>query len=166
MNAAEFALQEMIRGLERQSNVLVELRQRASIVLSASGIVASLLGAAALRGDYEPVLALLALASTAAGMAACVAVLWTVRDKGRMPEDPDEPPPGAREWKVTVGSGRLLRLVREGSDPGELLPELRLARRVNYRTLERRSKRFVVACCLLVVQVVLWAATFLERTWP
>jgi hypothetical protein len=61
---------------------MLQPRQRASIVLSATGIVASLLGAVALRGSYSHPIALIALAVTAAGMVACIGVLWRVRDEG------------------------------------------------------------------------------------
>jgi hypothetical protein len=164
--ARDFAVQQMLHGLDRQASVLSELRQRASIVLSATGIIASLLGAAALKGDYSKILAIGALLSTAAGMVACIAVLWRVSDEGKLPADPDaERASGTRGWKVTVSWKELEDLVASANDPSVLLEDLALARRVNYRTLKRRSKLFVLASSLLVVQFTAWSVTFLEGTW-
>jgi len=73
--AARLRYEHTLRSLERQSAVLTELRTRASIVLSATGIVASLVGPRALTSRTPLVLAVTALVLLARGLAACVAVL-------------------------------------------------------------------------------------------
>jgi hypothetical protein len=158
----------MLRGLDRQAQVLSELRQRSSIVLSASGIVASLLGGQALRGDYNHVLAVGALVLTALGIVACIWVLWKVRDEGKMPTEErkgGELTGGKRNWKVTIPGDRLNLLAAGSISQLDVLDELRVARRVNFRTLKQRSRVFVAACVLLLLQLILWSVTFLERTW-
>jgi len=165
---SDFALEQMLRGLDRQGQVLSELRQRSSIVLSASGIVASLLGGQALRGDYNHVLAVGALVLTAVGIVACIWVLWKVRDEGDMPAEEStggELTGGRRNWKVTIPGYRIKQLDAGSISKSDVLDELRIARRVNFRTLKTRSRVFVAACVLLLLQLILWSVTFLERTW-
>lgn len=163
----DFVIDQMLRGLDRNASVLSELRQRASVVLSASGLIASLFGAEALKGDYSRVLALAAVASTAAGMILCIAVLWRVSDQGRLPtESPDGTlVGGSRDWLVTISSARLRRIARGEVGLDDLVDHLAIARRTNFRTLRRRSRQYIAACCFLLVQLTLWAAVFFERTW-
>jgi hypothetical protein len=163
----EFALNQMLRGLERQGTVLSELRERASMVLSATGIIASLLGAAALDGAYSHVLAVLAMTSTALGILCCIPVLWRVRDRGRLPEPRADGSLGreGRQWQTTISGRQLQKVARGDVDPVELIDRLALARRVNWRTLRQRTRWFAAACFLLLVQLALWAAVFFERTW-
>ena len=165
---SDFALEQMLRGLDRQAQVLSELRQRSSIVLSASGIVASLLGGQALKGDYNHVLAIGALVLTTLGIVACIWVLWKVRDEGAMPEEKGRQRTltgGRRNWKVTIPGYRITQLNAGSISESDVLDELRIARRVNFRTLKKRSRVFVAACVLLLLQLILWSVTFLERTW-
>jgi hypothetical protein len=163
----EFAFEQMFRGLDRNIAVLSDLRQRTSVVLSATGIVASLLGPQALTGHYSHALALLALGSTAAGMLACIAVFWQIRDVGRLPTESEDGEliGGTREWLVTITARRLRQIARGEDDPLALLDRLAVARRVNWRTLRRRTRYFVLACCLLLAQLAMWAALYFERTW-
>jgi hypothetical protein len=75
MSSAEtdaFVWEQTLRGLDRQATVLSELRQRASIVLSATGITTSLLGAAALQDGGLDVWVVAALAITTIGILLCV----------------------------------------------------------------------------------------------
>jgi hypothetical protein len=115
MSSAEtdaFVWEQTLRGLDRQATVLSELRQRASIVLSATGITTSLLGATALQDGGLDVWVVAALAVTTIGILLCVWVLKPVRDTGE-----------GREWRVTVGGEELRGLLQ-----GELqLPDVRHA---------------------------------------
>jgi hypothetical protein len=156
----------MLRGLDRQATVLSELRQRASIVLSASGIVASLFGTRALEGEFSHTLAALAVASTAAGFLACIAVLWRVRDSGALPTEDahGKLSRGGRNWQVTISGPRLRRIASGNENMGDLIDVLALSRRVNFRTLKRRSAWFLVACGLLLLELLLWAAVLFDKT--
>jgi hypothetical protein len=160
----DFALVHMLRGLDRQANVLSDLRQRASVVLSATGIIASLVGTQALQGSYSETLAVLALASTAAGIAVCTAVLWRVHDEGSLPKEDAKGRlvGGSRNWYVTISGARLKRIARGERDvsAGELDV---LAIVVNHRTLKKRNRLFAAACVLLLLQLLAWAAVLLER---
>lgn len=105
---------ESIRLVTRQAAVLGELRTRASIVLTATSIVASLLGADALKRTDTFPLALLPAGALVAGLLCCLAVIRPVHDKPRdlgprltgvarfrallWHKDTDP-----REWQVTVG---------------------------------------------------------------
>jgi hypothetical protein len=163
--AAEFALEQMLLGLQRQANVLSELRQRAGLILSATGIVASLFGAQALKENYSRPLAVLAIISTALGIVACMSVLTRVTDKRHLPTDPEDRT--GRRWKVTLSWRELQEIaVRGGAlDATSLVKDLTMARRVNYQTIKKRSFYFLCACWLLLLQLLLWASVFLERTW-
>jgi hypothetical protein len=171
-DAQDFALAHMLRGLDRQANVLSDLRQRASVVLSATGIVASLVGAQALQGSYSEALVVLALASTAAGIAVCTAVLWRVQDEGPLPREDDvgNLVGGSRNWYVTISGARLKKIARGERDVSNseldvlaIIDRLALARRVNHRTLKKRNRLFGAACFLLLLQLLAWAAVLLER---
>lgn len=61
--------EQTIRGLDRQAVVLAELRARASILLSAAGIIAALLGADALKGQAPRWAAVPAIVVMAVGLA-------------------------------------------------------------------------------------------------
>jgi len=73
---------------------------------------------------------------------------------------------GNREWQVTLGWRELRDIATSGPlNATELVDRLAMARRVNHRTLKKRSRLFVGACSLLLLQLLLWAWVFFERTW-
>jgi hypothetical protein len=148
-----FAYEHTLRALDRYATVLSELRTRTSIVLTATGIVVSTLGASALE-DAHPLLPLVCgLVALTAGLAACIAVLWAIGDHG-----PN------RHWKVTISNERVRELATR-EDESDLLrsvvDELTEARRLSYTTLNRRTTYFQMACWLLGVQILAWAAVIL-----
>lgn len=150
MSSAEtdaFVWEQTLRGLDRQATVLSELRQRASIVLSATGITTSLLGAAALQDGGLDIWAVAALVITAIGILLCVWVLNPVRDTGE-----------EREWRVTVSDDELRRLLQGELQLPDVLDTLITARTSNFTTIAARSRFFVASCALLPVQIVCWAA--------
>lgn len=142
-----FVLQPTLRGLDRQAEVLSELRQRASVVLSATGISTSLLGAAALQEGGLDLWVLAALAATTIGILRCVWVLKPVRDTGE-----------GREWRVTVDGDELRKLLHGDLQMSDLVDTLITARSSNFATIAARSRVFVASCALLPVQIVCWAA--------
>jgi hypothetical protein len=150
MSSAEtdaFVWEQTLRGLDRQATVLSELRQRASIVLSATGITTSLLGATALQDGGLDVWVVAALAVTTIGILLCVWVLKPVRDTG-----------DGREWRVTVGGEELRGLLQGELQLPDVLDTLITARTSNFATIAARSRLFVASCALLPVQIVCWAA--------
>jgi len=167
------AFEQTMRGLERQGDVLDQLRARAGIVLSATGIIASLLGSQALQGRYSVILALIALGSTAAGICLCVSVLWPVHDEDDLPKDgerlprwnrwPRPEPNRRREWQLTIPRRSVRDLRGNATITDALLDELDLARYANYVTIERRSKAFGWACLILGIQLVLWVTVLLNE---
>jgi hypothetical protein len=148
--------------LHRQSAVLSELRSRASIVLSATGIIASLLGADGLKHPHPAVPLYAALAFLGVGILLCIAVLSPVHDHGVT---------GAgRRWQVTPTASEVAALaeIERGSsdDPGQPVPAALLttfvrARFVNFDTIARRTNYFNLACVLLLCQLAAWAVVFL-----
>jgi hypothetical protein len=145
--------------LQRQSAVLGELRTRASIVLSATGIIASLLGAEGFKHPHPAVPLYAALACLGAGIVMCIAVLWPVSDSGTTGK--------GRQWQVTPTAGEtalLAPLVSVGSEQpvsADLLRTFVTARFVNYDTIARRTDYFNIACLLLLGQLAGWSLVFL-----
>jgi len=94
LTAARLRYDHTLRALQRQSTVLSELRSRASIILSAMGITASLFGSDALTSNAPGWLKAIALVLLALGLAACMLVaLAGARsrpDAGR-PEESGQP---------------------------------------------------------------------------
>lgn len=168
--AARLRYEHTLRSLERQSAVLTELRTRASIILSATGVVASLVGPRALTPRTPLVLAIAALALLAGGLTACVAVLLPARDRGKL-ADPDQPKwrwqKGRRRWKLGLTANELTRvttLPTEAEILDGIVDVLTPPRRVNYRTLEFRSRMFNGACILLAAQLVIWTSILLHNS--
>lgn len=164
---ARLRYEQTFRALDRHSTILNELRNRASIVLSATGIVASLVAPQALTDPYPAAWAVLALVASAGGLLSCIAVLWPVADKGRLEAGDDRWVPWRRRpraWKVTLGSEELKRLPW---DEGEravfdaIVGALEPARRVNHRTIENRTRMFNAACLLLPFQIAFWVLVIL-----
>ncbi len=161
-----------MRRVDRQAAVLGELRTRASIVLTATGIVASLLGGEVLNREHPFPWAFLPLVALAAGLLSCIAVLLPVRDQDplrlgesslrassrlralmwRRETDP-------REWQVTLGAKRLQELATIG-DPnvvrGRIVEDLEGCAQENYATIRYRSRFLNAASLLLPAQIFLW----------
>jgi hypothetical protein len=171
--------EQTMRRAERQAVVLGELRTRASIILTATGIVASLLGAEVLKRERpfpEAWVLVGALVPLAAGVACCLAVLRPVRDKppaeGVVPRTPTglgrfrallwRQDTDTREWQVTLPHERLTHLA--GSAPGQdvdglrraIVEELELPLKGNYATIEFRSHFLDWATVFLLLQIGLW----------
>jgi hypothetical protein len=167
--AARLRYEHTLLSLERQATVLSELRIRTSFVLSATGIVASLLGPSALVRETPKSLVALALILVGTGLLCCIGVLWPVHDRGRL-ADPDLPrwrwQRGTRRWKLhpTI---RELEKASVGEGEPEVLDRISKllghARRVNYRTLELRSWLFNAACILFTAQLAAWASILLHN---
>jgi hypothetical protein len=167
------AFEQTMKALDRQADVLDQLRSRAGIVLSGTGIIASLLGSQALRGPYSLGLAIVALGVTTVGILLCVIVLWPVHDEDALPgltealplwnRWPRRKANRKREWQVTIPRGGVRALRGGAAISPEMLDELERARRTNYLTIERRSKVLTLACVVLGAQLVLWASVLLEQ---
>jgi hypothetical protein len=149
---ARFMFDQTQRALERQATILAEFRQRTSMILSATGIVASLLGATALRDGHPRGLMYAALAATALGIGLCLAALRSVNDT---PGDPK------REWKVTLSAEELEHLRSGGSDLRDLAKKLEPCRTMNARTINRRGRLFWWASAALPLQLGLWSLVVL-----
>jgi hypothetical protein len=168
---ARIRYEHTLRALERQANVLSELRSRASIILSATGITASLFGVTVLESHTPEWRKWLALSLVALGLLACIGVLLPVHDRGPMPADPRNPGrrvgrSRARRWKVTPSISELKEATAHGSEPAILdaiVVCLAPARRLNYRTLEKRSRALLAAAGLLLLQVCVWSWALLAR---
>ena len=148
-------LQLTMDVLRRHGSVLGELRTRASIVLTATGLVASLLGSEGLKHPHPAVPLYLALACLGAGILACIAVLWPVSDEGTIG--------GNRQWQVTPTPKQAVAIAELGPDgpvPEQVLQTLATARLVNYETISRRTTYFNAACVLLLGQLTAWVLVF------
>ena len=164
---ARLRYEHTLRALNRHTVVLSELRSRASIVLSATGLIASFVASQALQHPHPTGLVVVALVSAAAALVCCIAVIWPVHDKGKL--DPEIKRPllrrgRRRTWKVTLGRKEMERLpwdVGEAAVLEAMVAALDPARRVNYRTLEVRSRAFTWACVLLPMQILFWVLVIL-----
>jgi hypothetical protein len=149
------AYEHTVRALDRYAAVLAELRTRASIVLTATGIVGSTLGATALDHPHPLGPLIAGLAGLIGGIVACISVLWAIGDKaGR-----------GRQWQVTLSGETVKGLADSGEDEEGVvrivLDELTEARRLSYRTLATRNRRFQWAAWLLLGQILGWIAVLL-----
>lgn len=164
VDGARLRYEHALRALDRQANVLSDLRSRASIILSASGITASVFGAQAFQSG-EVWLTGVALVVVFVGLVFCIAVLWPVSDKGPL-LDPDEQAhvKGRRRWKATLTFADVRGATERGSEPvmlDALVALLEPAWKVNYETIATRSALLNWAAALLVVQVLAWSAALL-----
>ena len=141
------AYAESVRAIEQQSRMVDELRSRTGVLLTGASIVASFLGAEALRGGSNlTTLAALALIAFAAVLAASVAILWP------------------REWRWSLGAKVLLEDWADEparrDDVGGMLAfvatTLEKNWRANDRKLDEQLRLFQVAAIALGVEVVLW----------
>jgi hypothetical protein len=144
----KFIFEQTQRVLDRQATVLAELRQRTSIILTATGIIASLLGAAALKDGHPRGVLYAGLLATAVGIGCCLRALRTVNDRS---DDPN------REWKITVSAKELGQLKAGEKTLAGLTAELAPWRTTNYNTIDCRAKLVWRASAALPVQILLWA---------
>jgi hypothetical protein len=161
-----FQYEETMRVLNRQAAVLSELRDRANILLAANAIAAALFGSSVLGKGHPLALKILALTAFALGIGTCIAIIWSVRDAGDL-VDPSQwatrsrwpSPKRPRRWRVTFELQDVIAFV-ESADAAraERVAEVfELARKVNYRTIARRSKFLEAAGVLLAAQIGLWS---------
>jgi hypothetical protein len=151
-SVGRFVFEQTQRALDRQAVVLAEFRQRTSMILSATGIVASLLGATALKDGHPRELVYGALAATAIGIGLCLAGLRSVNDTK------DD---AGREWKVTLSAEELNSHLDGKCDVRDLVRILEPWRKKNYATIKDRSRLFWWASAALPVQLGLWASVVL-----
>ena len=173
-DAQSFKYDETMRVLNRQATVLSELRNRANILLAANAVVATLFGTSALGPSHPLALKILALAAFALGIGLCVAVLWTVSDKpadiskgwrlvmigaNHTRLEPQAPRCDRRQWQVTFDLNDVVDFVESAGTVrvGAVRNKFEIARKVNYRTIARRTRFFEWACVLLAVQIVFWS---------
>lgn len=161
---ARLRYQHALRTLERQASVLSDLRSRASIVLSATGITASLFGTRAFDSTTPGWINGLALAFVTVGLVSCIAVLWPVRDRGSLPGGEVGAGERPRRWKVTLTFEEVLAATDHGSEPemlDALVALMRPASTANYDAIAARSRLLNAAAVLLVLQVGAWSASLL-----
>lgn len=172
--------EETMRVLNRQATVLAELRNRANILLAANAIVAALFGTSALGKHHLLALKILALAVFALGIGACVAIIWSVPDKGTL-VDPDRWPKrlrwprkeaeetekakevDIRRWQVTFDLGDVVDYITS-TDVGrvtKISEKFELARKTNWETIDRRTDFLQIASVLLAVQIIIWSCLVL-----
>ena len=136
-----------VRALERQERVVAELRARTSALLTASALVASLLGTRALSRHDHGFVALAGTASAIASIGLSVYVL--------LPR---------REVEFTI-SGRVLFEHFTGSEASlndvyrALVYWNANAWDANQEVIDRLTAWFVRACGLLVIAIVFWSVS-------
>jgi hypothetical protein len=156
-----------LRALDRHTVILNELRNRSSIILSATGVVASLFARQTLTDPHPAVWAAAALLASGGGLVCCIAVLLPVADKGRIRPHQARWVPWRRRpraWKVILGRSELERLPWRSGETAVLtsmIEVLEPARLVNYRTLGRRTLFFNAACVFLPLQILFWVLVIL-----
>ena len=170
LRALELLHDHAVRSVDRQASVLGELRTRASVILSASGIVASVLGGHALRETYNRTLVALATLALAVGLGLCIGVLRSVRDTARNVKGGGEghlPAAGDRPWRVTVGPRALRELMNGEGSREDILRSITHAligaSQENFKTIRRRTRLFDVACLCLFFQLSLWGLAFVYK---
>jgi len=163
------------RGLDRQAVVLAELRTRASILLSATGIVTALLGSAALKGQAPLWISVIAILVTAGGLACCVAVLMPVHDKDPLSGCPSPDScsrwrrlrahvrprrQDPRQWRITLDQDQIVGLAADVTRVSDLqraiVAELGPARVTNYETIKMLTALLSIGGGLLIAQIAVW----------
>lgn len=159
-----------MRVLGRQSEVLDGLRNRAYILLTANSIVAALFASSFenSQAQHHLVLAILALVAFAVAVTCCIGTLWSVRDAGILvdPASRSDHPrwpwrDRPRRWRVTFDLQTVADFHEKLADWGAYdatVNEFKLARDINWETINRRTKFLQAACALLPIQIALWAA--------
>ena len=162
------AYEEMKRVLNRQATVLSELRNRASIVLTANTVATTLFAMSVLpKKSHLLALEILALAAFALGIGACIAILWAVHDEGEI-HDPHDWPSFARwpskrrpcRWRVTFSIKEVIDFLEAtDNDSWEQMvhEKFEFARATNHKTIDRRTSFLEWASVLLAVEILLWA---------
>jgi hypothetical protein len=178
-DALSLKYEQTLKVLDRQGAVLRELRDRASIVLAATGIVAGLLGDHALKDPHPLSLAILALAALAAGIVCCLGVLRAARDVGPLKDGsgavvfadtrpcPRWPSTRRRKWKLTLTSREIDELAQAGDASDcrhQIVVKMSAAREENHRTINKRNWALVAAGALLIIQIGLWATLLIINT--
>lgn len=140
------ALEEARRGLDVQRAALDEVRSRTAIVLAASAVVISFLGAQTLRQEGWSIGAGVAVLAFAATLALGTGILWPVK--------------GA--WKFRADARAILEDFVD-ADPTpqvsarrHLALSMQAAAEHNSGRLEQLYIQFQLACATLGVQAVLW----------
>jgi hypothetical protein len=158
------------RVLDRQVEILSQLRNRANILLAANAIVATLFGASALGKGHPLPLEILALIAFGLGIGACVAILWPIHDAGKLvdpnqwrqyPRWPSSERP--RKWRVVFDPDDVVTFVQstDTAQVAEISQQFILARSTNWATLAGRTKFLIAASVLLAMQIGLWSALVL-----
>ena len=186
--ARTLAYDEMKRVFDREATVLSELRNRASILLTANTVATTLFASMVLgKKGHLLTLEILALVAFVLGIGACIAILWAVHDTGTI-YDPDCWPKlwrwgkkrscrpdcwpklpwwgkkRPRRWRVTISIKEVLDFINvtDKASWGRMMDEtFGLARRTNHETIDRRTNYLEWASVLLAVQIVLWAMLIL-----
>jgi len=142
----DLAYAEAVRSIEQQARSLDELRSRTGVLLTGASIVASFLGAQALRTSSFDALSGLAVVAFLGVLTLALAVLWP------------------REWRWSFGATILLEDWADVPSRRDDIPAMRrfLAERLDANWVENKKKMdklFVfwqLAAVSLGAEVVLW----------
>lgn len=141
------ALEEARRSVDLQRAAVDEVRSRTAILLAASAIVISFLGAQALRQAGWSILAGSAVLAFIVTLALGAGILWPVKGG----------------WSFRADARVILEDFADADPPPEVSARRHLALSLqaasdrNTVRLERLYLRFQLACAGLGLQVVLWA---------
>jgi len=147
-----FVYDEAVRTIDHQEETLDNLRARAGMLLTATSVATSFLGAAALREteDTAPWAGIAVALFVAVGLA-CVALLW--------PRD---------GWRWRFGAKKLIDDYVEASSPAdlnEMYKELALYLEENYahnkNKMEPMWTMFRAAVAFLALEVFFWLMALL-----
>jgi hypothetical protein len=149
----ELAYGESVRAIELQARSLDEIRTRTGVLLAAASVVASFLGAEALKLAPFGLLTGLALISFAGVLGACIVILWP-----------------RRKWRFALGANVLLADWTGASPCGDTEAMLAfLARQLEKNWLSNRDRidgmlvLFQVAIGALGAEVLFWTIQLAER---
>ena len=139
------AYDEAVRALSEQQAAIDSFRNRAGLLLSASVVTTSFLGAQALHSGDWSAFSWLALAGFVGVAAVSIAIFWP------------------RKWEVTADPRGVIETCIESAEPtsiGDLHRELSLhmygSYLENHEDLEKLVVFLQVASVLLAVEVLLW----------
>jgi hypothetical protein len=142
----EIAYALALRALDQQERVLDELRARTGVLLTATALVVSFLGARALTGDTT---GWLSLPGVCAAVGSILIAVYLLAPKASLQFALD-------------GAAVYEHFVTEDADPSEARRTLAYwlsdARSSNQAVIDRQVRMFSGACAALVTAVVLWAA--------
>ncbi|MBS1870546.1 MAG: hypothetical protein JSS99_12890 [Actinobacteria bacterium] len=148
----ELAYGESVRAIDMQARSLDELRTRTGVLLAAASVVASFLGAEALKTSAFEGLAGLALIAFGVVLVGCIAILWP-----------------RHEWRFALGA-RILIEDWTGENPcgdeAEMLKFLAQRLEANWHANKERINAmlvvFQVAACALGAEVIFWTLQLAE----